>query len=72
MCCGRSDCGTLFHSIEEAIANPPLSMAFLGQTEERDSRFPRVRLLVLIKDDKYMGWQNLMALKVIRLYLNGM
>ena len=45
-------------------------MAFLGQTEERDSRFPRVRLLFLIKDDKYVGWENLMDLKVIRLYLN--
>ena len=45
-------------------------MTFLGQTEERDSRFPQVRLLVLIKDDKYIGWENLMALKVIRLYLN--
>ena len=47
-------------------------MAFLGQTEERDSLFPRVRLLALIKDDKYVGWENLMALKVIRLYLNKM
>ena len=56
----------------EAIAKPCLPMAFLGQTEERDSRFPRVRLLVMIKDDKYVGWENLMALKVIRLYLNKM
>ena len=47
-------------------------MAFLGQTEAKDRRFPRVRLLVLIKDDKYMGWENLMTLKVIRLYLNKM
>ena len=45
-------------------------MAFLGQTEERDNQFPQVRLLFLIKDDKYVGWENLMALKVIRLYLN--
>ena len=43
-------------------------MAFLGRTEE--IRFPRVRLLDLIKDDKYAGWENLIALKVIRLYLN--
>ena len=28
--------------------------------------------LVLIKDGKYAGWENLMALKVIRLYLNKM
>ena len=56
----------------EAIAKPRLPMAFLGQTEERDSLFPRVRLLVWIKDDKYMDWENLMALKVIRLYLNKM
>ena len=54
----------------ETFAKPHLPMAFLGQTEERDSRFPGVRLLVLIKDDKYVGWQNLMALKAIRLYLN--
>ena len=38
----------------EAIAKPRLPMAFLGQIEERDRLFPRVRLLVLIKDDKYV------------------
>ena len=42
----------------------------LGITEERESRFPQVRLLGLIKDDKYEGWENLIALNVIRLYLN--
>ena len=47
-------------------------MAFLGGTEERDSQFPQVGLLVLIKDNKYVGWENLMALKVFRLYLNKM
>ena len=56
----------------EAIAKPCLPMAFLGQTEERDSQFPQVRLLDLIKDDKYVGWVNLMAWKVIRSYLNNM
>ena len=56
----------------EVIAKHRLPMAFLGPTEGRDSRFPQVRLLVLIKDDKYVGWENLMALKVIRLYLNKM
>ena len=45
-------------------------MSFLGQTEERGSQFPRVRVLVSIKDDKYVGWENLMALKATRLYLN--
>ena len=54
------------------MAEPRLPMAFLGQTEERDRRFSQVRLLVLIKDDKYVGWENLMALKVIRLYFNKM
>ena len=54
----------------EAIAKPHLPMAFLGRAEERKSRFPRVRLLGLIKDDKYEGWENLIALNVIRLYLN--
>ena len=54
----------------KTIAKPRLRMAFLGQTEERDSQFPQVRLLVLI--NKYVGWENLMALKVIRLYLNKM
>ena len=53
----------------EAIAKLHLPMAFLGQTEERDSRFPPVRLLVLIKDDKYVDWENLMAMKVFSLYL---
>ena len=54
----------------EAIAKPRLPMAFLGRTEERESRFPRVRLLVLIKDDKSVGLENSIALNVIRLYLN--
>ena len=49
----------------EAIAKPCLPMAFLGRIEERESRFPRVRLLVLIKDDKYVGWENLIVLNVI-------
>ena len=62
----------VFHSVGEAIEKPQLPMASLGQTEERYSRFPGVRLLVLIKDHKYVGWENLMALKVIRLYLNNM
>ena len=42
-------------------------MAFLGLTEERESRFPRIRLLVLIKDDKYVGWENLIVLNVIKI-----
>ena len=52
----------------EAVAKPHLPMAFLGQTEERDSRFLWARLLVLIKDDKYVGWENLMTMDVMRLY----
>ena len=43
MYCDQTDCGSLPHSVGEAIAKPRLSMALLGQTEERDSR---VRLLV--------------------------
>ena len=66
----RTDCGSLFHSVGEDIAKPRLQVAFLGRTEERESRLPRVRLLVLIKDDNYVGWENLIALNVIRLYLN--
>ena len=53
--------------MEEAITKPHLPMAFLGQTEERDSRFPRGRLLVLIQNDKYVGLENLTVLKIIRL-----
>ena len=51
----------------EAIAKPGLPMALLGQTEKRDGRFPRVRLLVLIKDDRYVGWESLVALNEMRL-----
>ena len=72
VCCDQTDCGSLFHSLGEAIAKPLLPMAFLGQTEETDSRFLRVRLLVLIKDEKYAGWEYLMTLNVMRLYLNKM
>ena len=53
MRCDRTDCGSLFHSAGEAIAKPRLPMVFLGKTEETDSLFPRDRLLVLIKYDKY-------------------
>ena len=70
MFCNKTDCGSLVHSVREAIAKSCLPMASLGRTEEIESRFPRVRLLVLIKDDKYVGWENLIALNVIRLYLN--
>ena len=54
----------------EAIAKPRLPMAVLGRSEERESRFPRVRLLVLNEDDKYVGWEKLIVLNIIRLYLN--
>ena len=72
MFCDRTDCASLFHKVGEAIAKPHLPMAFLGRTEElkRESRFPQVKLLVMIKDDKYTSWENLIALNVIRLYLN--
>ena len=56
--------------MREATAKSHLPMAFLGQTEERDRQFPQVRLLILIQDDKYVGWENLMALNVMRLYIN--
>ena len=29
-----------------------------------------MKLLVFIKDEKYVGWKNLTALNVIRLYIN--
>ena len=65
------DCESLFHSVLEAIPKLHLPIAFFGRTEERESRFPCVRIPVLIKDVKYVGWENLVALNVIRLYLNN-
>ena len=56
---------SLFHPVGEAIAKPCLPMTFMGRIEERESRFPRVRLLDLIKDDKYDCWENLIALNVV-------
>ena len=53
----------------EAIAKPRLPMVFLRRTEKRESQFPRVRLLDLIKDDKYVGWENLIALNVASVVL---
>ena len=44
--------------IGEAIAKPCSPMAFLGQP--------------LIKDNKYVDWENVMALTVMRLYLKQM
>ena len=38
------------------------------RSEERESQFLRVRLLVLIKVGIYVGWENLTVLNVIRLY----
>ena len=70
MFCDQTDCGSLFHSVGEAIAKLHLPLAFLGRTEERESRFPQVRLLVLIKVDNRVGWEKFIALNVIRLYLN--
>ena len=57
---GRSHCKT------------SLTNGLLGQTKERDSWFPLERLLVLIKVDTYVGWENLMALNVMRLCSNKM
>ena len=45
---------------KKPIKKPRLPMAFLGQIEERDSNFT----LFFIKDDKYVGLENLMALNV--------
>ena len=55
--CGRSHCKT-------APTNDFLEM------KKEKSQFPQVRLFVLIEDDKYVGWENLIALYVMRLYLN--
>ena len=70
MLCDWTDLGSLFCSVGEAIAKPLLPIGFLGRTEERKRRFPRVRLPVLTKDDKHVGWENLTVFNVIRLYLN--
>ena len=50
-------------------AKPCLPMCFLGWVEETGSRMPRVRLLDLIKANRYGGWAKLIALKTRRLYL---
>ena len=55
----------VFHSVGGTIAKPRLSMAFLGRTEERESRFPRVRLLILIKDDGLGEFDSLESNKII-------
>ena len=52
---------------EKPLQNLVCQWPSWGQTEERESCFPQVRLLVMIK---YVGWENLIALNVIRLYLN--
>ena len=72
VCCNCTVCVSLFHSVGETIAKPYLPMTFLEHPEERGSRFPGVRLLVFIKDDKYVGCENVMTLNVMRLYLNKM
>ena len=46
-------------------------MCFLGRVEETDSLLPRVRLLDLIKAERYAGCERLIALNTRRLYLRG-
>ena len=43
--------GNLFHSAVASMVNLP--MTFLGQPEETDSLFPRVRHLNLIRHDRW-------------------
>ena len=69
--CDQTICRSLFHSLGVDIAKPCLPMAFLGRTEERESQFPRVRLLVMIKDDKYVGWENLNAYEIFEMVVAG-
>ena len=61
-------CSVIGLTVEVCSIQWEKPLAFLGQTEERESQFPQVRLLVMIKDDKYVGWENLIALNVIRLF----
>ena len=59
----------MFHSAGAATAKPRLPMCFLGRVEETDSLLPRVRLLDLIKAERYGGCDRLRALNTRRLYL---
>ena len=43
-------------------------MCFLGRFEDIDSLLPQVRLLVLIKAERYGGCERLIALNTKRLY----
>ena len=61
--------GSLFHSAAAATAKPCLPMCFLGRVEETDSLLLWVRLLNLIKDERYGGCDKLIALNTRRLYL---
>ena len=63
--------GSLFHSTGVTVANH-VPVAFVRQTEETDDLFPQVKLLDLIRDDKYGAYDRILALKIRRLYLNRM
>ena len=69
VCSDLTVCGSLFHSAGAATAKPRLPMCFLGWVEETDSLLPRVRLLDLIKAERYGGCDRLIALNTRRLYL---
>ena len=45
----------MFHSTGTAVAKPRLPVAFQRRTEKTDNLFLHVRLLYLIRDDKW-GW----------------
>ena len=62
----------MFHSAGAATAKPRLPMCFLGWVEEIDSLLPRVRLLDLIKAERYGVCERLIALNTKRLYLKRM
>ena len=46
-------------------------MCVLGLVEETDSLLQQVRLFNLIKADRYVGWEKLIALESRRLYFMG-
>ena len=69
VCSDLTVCGSLFHSAGAATAKPRLPMCFLGRVEETDSLLPRVRLLDLIKAERYGVCERLIALNTRRLYL---
>ena len=69
VCWDLTACGSLFRSAGATTTKIHLPMCFEGWVGETDSLLPRVRLLDLIKGERYRSCERLIALNTRMFYL---